>query len=234
MEKDVKYQYMDEKLLRLREIRASQDPPMRKIMNLLELTEDYDAETARKLITEVVPLYGVRTAVQTANREIVWAEDLLMHDIPYLMDDVSKSLKEGVGSDLHLFDTSYLQSSYCARTMFEDFDQEDPYAHLPEELIKRPFTHVSLIVSGMAELVSTFSEVDSGYKRPYAIMAELEQKMLEYAKGDKYPLTIDIEASAPHGHIISFKFSHFEADMSDPDPSYHTLYVVYSFEDEDV
>ncbi len=234
MEKDVKYQYMEDKLARLCEIRSSQDPPMRKLLNLMELTEDYDADAARKLIDEVVPLYGVRTAVQVLNSEIVAAEYQLMHDIPYMMDDISSSLKSYVGDDLHMFDNCYLLPSYCAETMFEDFDNVDPYAHLPEELNKRQFSHVTLMVDGMAELVSAYSVVDADFKRPYVIMADLEQKMLKYVQGDKYPLSIRIKASPKYGHKINFRFSHFEADMSDPDPSWHTLYVVYFFEDEDV
>ncbi len=217
-------------LERLRQIRASQDPPMRKIISIIEMADDYTPEGAHQLITDLFAMLNVKTAPWAANRLIVESEWYFMHDMLFLLDDVNRIL-----GDVHWDGICFQHPCYRAVTPYEDFDNKDPYAHLSEELINKEFHRVSLLVSGLPELLADFNFLEEDYNRPYTVLAELEKKVLGYVEQKKYPLNISIPNGTPLGYDPEFSFSHFEVDTADPDPSFHTLYIVYIYKEwEDV
>lgn len=121
----------------------------------------------------------------------------------------------------------YQNPSYQGVPLYAKEDDEH-YACLPEEL--KGFKGLSMIlkVEDMERMTDTFCSVNTHYRRAYAILADLDKQVMECMESGKFPLWIDIPYKEDGDAL--FEFSHFELDLSEPDPRYRTLYVVYRYD----
>jgi len=219
----------EELLQQIDAIRASQDPPMRKIINLTRLAEDYTPEGAQQLITDLVAMLGERTVGQAANLLLMEMERLLQHDLPITLEDMRNKLDDFTRGDQRAYDGIYIYPSFAGDVYqaCENPQYHDDVLICVPEVLRGKFVHVVLKVEDMERFLNTFCSDDARYRRAYSILADLEQEVMAYAPEEEFPVGFSIPYKEDGDAL--FEFSHFEADLSDPDARFYTLYVVYSY-----
>ncbi len=218
----------EELLQQIDAIRASQDPPMRKIINLTRLAEDYTPEGAQQLITDLVAMLGEQTVGQAANLLLMEMERLLQHDLPITLEDMRNRLDDFTRGDQRAYDGIFIYPSFAGDVyqVREELEDNDDFLFRVPERLRGKFVNVVLKVEDMERFLNTFCSDDARYRRAYSILADLEQEVMEYAP-EEFPA--DIYIPYKEDGFAIFDFSHFEADLSDPDSRFYTLYVVYYY-----
>ena len=85
-----------------------------------------------------------------------------------------------------------------------------------------------LKIEDMDRFIDTFCSRNTYYRRAYDILAELDKQVLESLEAGTFPQWIDVDYK--DGGWAFFEFSHFEADLREPDSQFRTLYVVYRYD----
>lgn len=219
--------YFDELLSRIRDIRSSERSAQAKIAEVMATTIDYSVGTAYGWLQNLYLTIGREAlAERLANYIVLEAEGRAMGHVPMTMKDFGECV-DRILDNRTMEQKIYQNPSYQGVPLYAKEDDEH-YACLPEEL--KGFKGLSMIlkVEDMERMMDTFCSVNTHYRRAYAILADLDKQVMECMESGKFPLWIDIPYKEDGDAL--FEFSHFELDLSEPDPRYRTLYVVYRYD----
>lgn len=98
---------------------------------------------------------------------------------------------------------------------------------LPPELKDFKSEYVQLKIMNMEDVLDNFSVNGKLYRRAYNILDELDREVMAGYNADSFNVRTEI-CYKENGYAL-FRFHHFELDARDPDPRYHSLYIVYMF-----
>ena len=229
-------QYYEDLLARIREIRASEKTPRQKVADIVKCAIDYDAEDARILLS----LLNSRMAALGTNGDLRFANCMIMHVELWAQNHHSLTMKDIETSQREwLMDADNNQHIYENPSfggIYEDDEEEEKEDYLvPETTVSLPkelegFKGGSMIlkIEDMDRFVDTFCSRNTYYRRAYDILAELDKHVLESLEEGAFPQWTDVEYK--DGGWAYFEFSHFEADLREPDSQFRTLYVVYRYD----
>ena len=226
-------QYYDSLLAKIREIRASEKPPRQKVADILKCAPDYDADEAScmmDVLNEKMTELGKNGDLRFANCMIMWAEGRAGSNSPMTLVDIKK-LSNG-----WLMDADNNQHIYEFPSFSGDYEESDPdedghsdtYVRLPEALADFKGRNMVLRIEDMDRFIDTFCDRNTYYRRAYAMLAELDEKVMESLEAGLFDDWIFI-AYKDWGDAM-FQFSHFEVDLREPDSQFRTLYVVYRYD----
>lgn len=219
------YMKTNEMLTRLREIRLSGRSASTRIADVIALAKDYSADNSMKLLMPYQNLLNETLYRERfANFLICKVEDWLIEGGPITMFRIDCLAKMFIDDNLYLkglYDFTSFQGIY------KD-DEDGGTISLPEELRDFKGTSMVLKIEDMERLIDTFCSRNTNYRRAYAILADLDKKIMESMEQGVFSESIYIPYKDVGDAI--FQFSHFEVDLREPDEKFRTLYVVYRYE----
>lgn len=233
--KDKDSRYFERVLQKIREIRASELPPLQKVEAIMRCAVDYKKEEAQDFLDllieglwEMCLLDGGRVI----NLILLYVEQQVWYGFRLKMMDFFVNLDEWkleISNDLQLYRYPCFRGVYDYDFHEDEFDEWDANVALPPELEDCKYTDsMVLIIKDMERLVDTFDSGTLDCRRAYDILADLDKRVLVSLKTGVFKEWIHIPYSA--GGVAMFQFSHFEVNLSEPDPQFRTLYVVYRYD----
>lgn len=232
---DREQQYFDDLLARVRDIRASERTPRQKVADIISLAADYDKEDAIPLLSLLnsrMTALGTNGDLRFANCMIMSVERWAECHHPLTMKDIETSLREwlmGADNNQHIYE--FPSFSGICEDDEEDNEENlipDTTVSLPKELAGFKGGSMILKIEDMDRFIDTFCSRNTYYRRAYDILAELDKQVLESLEAGTFPQWIDVDYK--DGGWAFFEFSHFEADLREPDSQFRTLYVVYRYD----
>ena len=234
---DREQQYFDDLLARVRDIRASERTPRQKVADIVSLAMDYDKEDATTLLsllnTQMTAL-GTNGDLRFANCMIMSVERWAANHHPLTMKSIEEQQRYWLmdaDNNQHIYEYPSFSGIYEE----EDADEEEEGFLVPESTVRLPkeledFKGSSMILKleDMDRFIDTFCSRNTYYRRAYDILAELDKQVLESLEAGTFPQWIDVDYK--DGGWAFFEFSHFEADLREPDSQFRTLYVVYRYD----
>ena len=216
-------------LKKIREIRKSERSPMTKISDIVSLTTDKDRDESNEALATLLSLpynMSFEYVVRMANYVVLAAESCAIHKnaltATYLASLVEQDLNS-IKNKYGIYDFPSFNAEY------ETDEEGNPeYALLPEGLKKFKGHSMVLKIEDMDRLVDIFCSRDTHYRRAYAILADLDQQVLDCLEEGRFPTWFYIPYK--DGGDAMFEFMHFEVDLREPDEKYRTLYVVYRYD----
>ena len=232
---DREQQYFEDLLARIRGIRKSEKTPRQKVADIISCASDYNAEDGRVLLS----LLNSRMAALGQNGDLRFANCMIMHaelwaqnHHPLTMKDIEEQQRYWMtyaDNNQHIYEFPSF-SGIC-----EDDEEENEGNLFPETTVSLPkelagFKGGSMIlkIEDMDRFIDTFCSRNTYYRRAYDILAELDKQVLESLEAGAFPQWTDVEYK--DGGWANFEFSHFEADLREPDSKFRTLYVVYRYD----
>ena len=211
--------------MRIRDIRSSEHSATQKISDVIASTADYDGAGSLRHFSKYAKQLGELCETERfANRLLLYAEiSAKMHKVLF-----GKDIE--VLAHEFIYDNSFKQDIYDYPSFQGVFEEDDEGGHvnLPEELQNFKGSSMVLKIEDMDRLIDTFCSRDTYYKRAYAILADLDKKVLDCVETGVFPQWILVPYKL-EGDAM-FEFSHFECDLREPDEKYRTLYVVYRYD----
>jgi len=232
---DREQQYFDNLLARVRDIRASERTPRQKVADIISLAMDYDKVDAVPLLSLLnsrMTALGTNGDLRFANCMIMSVERWAECHHPLTMKDIETSLREwlmGADNNQHIYE--FPSFSGICEDDEEDNEENlipDTTVSLPKELAGFKGGSMILKIEDMDRFIDTFCSRNTYYRRAYDILAELDKQVLESLEAGTFPQWIDVDYK--DGGWAFFEFSHFEADLREPDSQFRTLYVVYRYD----
>jgi len=232
---DREQQYFDNLLARVRDIRASERTPRQKVADIISLAMDYDKVDAiplLSLLNSQMTALGTNGDLRFANCMIMSVERWAECHHPLTMKDIETSLREwlmGADNNQHIYE--FPSFSGICEDDEEDNEENlipDTTVSLPKELAGFKGGSMILKIEDMDRFIDTFCSRNTYYRRAYDILAELDKQVLESLEAGTFPQWIDVDYK--DGGWAFFEFSHFEADLREPDSQFRTLYVVYRYD----
>lgn len=232
---DREQQYFDNLLARVRDIRASERTPRQKVADIISLAMDYDKVDAAPLLSLLnsrMTALGTNGDLRFANCMIMSVERWAECHHPLTMKDIETSLREwlmGADNNQHIYE--FPSFSGICEDDEEDNEENlipDTTVSLPKELAGFKGGSMILKIEDMDRFIDTFCSRNTYYRRAYDILAELDKQVLESLEAGTFPQWIDVDYK--DGGWAFFEFSHFEADLREPDSQFRTLYVVYRYD----
>jgi hypothetical protein len=232
---DREQQYFDNLLARVRDIRASERTPRQKVADIISLASDYDKVDAiplLSLLNSQMTALGTNGDLRFANCMIMSVERWAECHHPLTMKDIETSLREwlmGADNNQHIYE--FPSFSGICEDDEEDNEENlipDTTVSLPKELAGFKGGSMILKIEDMDRFIDTFCSRNTYYRRAYDILAELDKQVLESLEAGTFPQWIDVDYK--DGGWAFFEFSHFEADLREPDSQFRTLYVVYRYD----
>ena len=232
---DREQQYFDNLLARIRDIRASERTPRQKVADMISLATDYAQEDAAPLLSLLnsrMTALGTNGDLRFANCMIMSVERWAEFHHPMTMKDIETSLREWLmdaDNNQHIYEFPSF-SGICEDDEEDNADNliSDITVSLPKELAGFKGGSMILKIEDMDRFMDTFCSRNTYYRRAYDILAELDKQVLESLEVGAFPQWIDVEYKE-EGWAY-FEFSHFEADLREPDSQFRTLYVVYRYD----
>ena len=228
--------YYEDLLARIREIRASEKTPRQKVADIVKCAIDYDAEDARVL---TAMLYSRMAALGT-NGDLRFANCMIMHVELWAQNHHPMTMKaieehhrywlKDADNNQHIYEFP----SFCGTYEEDDAEEKDEtyapetYVSLPKELESFKGGSMILRIEDMDRFIDTFCSRNTYYRRAYAILADLDNEVLESLEQGLFKDWIWVEYK-DFGDAM-FEFSHFEVDLREPDSQFRTLYVVYRYD----
>lgn len=226
---DREQQYYEGLLARIREIRKSERDPVIKISDIVGLTSDRYRDESNEALATLFSLpakMSFEDCVRMANFVVLAAESCAMHNNELTATFLASMVKQELNSIKNKNGIYDFQSFNAEYKMDEEGNPE--CALLPEELKDFKGGSMILKIEDMDRFVDTFCSRNTYYRRAYAILADLDKEVLESLEAGVFKDWISIEYKEL-GYAM-FQFSHFEADLREPDSQYRTLYVVYRYD----
>lgn len=236
---DTEQQYFDDLLAKIREIRKSKRSPQLKISDIVSLTIDKHLEEANKALAELFAFpakMSEEECVRMANFLVFTAEGCALCKntitVEFLANQVKRELstiksKNGI-YDFPSFNAVYKDDEDEEKEDDDEYYMPETKVCLPKELEGFKGRSMILKIEDMDRLVDTFCSRNTYYRRAYAILADLDKEVLESLENGAFPQWTDVEYK--DGGWANFEFSHFEADLREPDSQFRTLYVVYRYD----
>lgn len=221
--------FYEDLLAKIREIRKSERSPEAKIQEIICLASDNDNEDSNAPKAEIFSLlskYNYAGQVRLANYIVYVAESCAQNNNTPTIDFLSYITKKELNSIMNnqgIYDFPSFMADYET-----DEDGNPEYALLPKELKGFKGRSMVLKIEDMDRLIDTFCDCDTYYRRAYAILADLDQRVLDGVEEGIFDEWILIPYK--EGGDAMFQFSHFEVDLREPDENYRTLYVVYRYD----
>jgi hypothetical protein len=175
---------------------------------------------------------GTNGDLRFANCMIMSVERWAECHHPLTMKDIETSLREwlmGADNNQHIYE--FPSFSGICEDDEEDNEENlipDTTVSLPKELAGFKGGSMILKIEDMDRFIDTFCSRNTYYRRAYDILAELDKQVLESLEAGTFPQWIDVDYK--DGGWAFFEFSHFEADLREPDSQFRTLYVVYRYD----
>ena len=221
--------YYENLLAKIREIRKSERSPEAKVLKIICLASDNDSPASDPSKAELFVLlskYNYAGQVRLANFIMYIAESCALNEnaptIEFLLS-ITKQELSSIMNNQGIYDFPSFAAEYET-----DEDGHPEYALLPEELKNFKGGSMVLKIEDMDRLIDTFCNRNTYYRRAYAILADLDQRVLDSVDDGAFEEWIMIPYK-DDGDAM-FQFSHFEVDLREPDESYRTLYVVYRYD----
>ncbi len=235
--KDKDSRYFEWVLQRIREIRASELYPMMKAAEIVVCAIDDDdnyTENVRCLWQRLEALMAARCSDDVerfVNRMLLAAERWVANHHLWSMKDIESNLSRwlwDINNNPQLYNHPSFRGVYDYDFHEDEFDEWDANVALPTELEDCKDSSMILIIKDMERLVDTFCSCNTYYRRAYDILAKLDKEVLRSLKTGVFKEWIYIPYKV--GGVAMFQFSHFEVNLSEPDPQFRTLYVVYRYD----
>ena len=233
---DKENKYFDDLLAKIREIRASEKTPMQKVADIVSCAIDYDNAAApilfHKLSSKIAAL-GANGDLRFANCMILNVERRAEYHHALTLKDIEEQQRYWLmdaDNNQHIYE----YPSFSGRLVIDDDNKEEEYCEpetsvlLPKELENFKGGSMILKIEDMDRFIDTFCSRNTYYRRAYDILAELDKQVLESLEAGTFPQWIDVDYK--DGGWAFFEFSHFEADLREPDSQFRTLYVVYRYD----
>lgn len=227
-------QYYDSLLAKIREIRASEKPPRQKVVDILKCAPDYDADEAGRMmdvLNEKMTGLGKNGDLRFANCMIMWAEGWAENNRAMTLEDIKKLTRQWLtdaDNNQHIYEFPSFTGDYVEADAEDESHVSDRSVRLPEGLAGFKGHHMVLRIEDMDRFIDTFCDRNTYYRRAYAMLAELDEKVMESLEAGLFDDWILIPYK-DWGDAM-FQFSHFEVDLREPDSQYRTLYVVYRYD----
>lgn len=222
-------QYYKDLLAKIREIRKSERSPLTKISDIISLTSDKDRHESNEALATLIALPAnmkYDDNVRMANYVVLAAEGCAMQKNELTATYLASLVKQEMNSIKNKYGIYDFPSFNAEYEMDENGNPE--YALLPEELKNFKGDSMVLKIEDCDRLVDTFCSRNTYYRRAYAILADLDNQVLECIEDGRFPTWFLIPYKE-EGDAM-FEFSHFEVDLREPDEKYRTLYVVYRYD----
>lgn len=233
--KDKSSRYFERVLQKIRKIRASEMPPLMKVEALLHCTVDYKKEEAEGFLKQLIEVLLETCLVdggRIINLMLLYAERRVCSGFRLKMTDFWVGLDEWVleiSNNLQLYNYPCFRGVYDYDFHEDEFDEWDANVALPPELEDYKYTDsmVLRVIDG-DWLIDVFNSSTPDCRRAYDVLADLDKRVLVSLKTGVFKEWIHIPYSV--GGVAMFQFSHFEVNLSEPDPQFRTLYVVYRYD----
>ena len=233
---DREQQYFDNLLEKIRNIRASERTPKQKVADVVSLAMDYDKEDAiplLSLLTSRMSALGTNGDLRFANCMIMHVELWTQNHHSLTMKDIETSQREWLmdaDNNQHIYEFPSFGGIYedDEEGYEEDLLVPVTMVSLPKELAGFKGGSMILKIEDMDRFIDTFCSRNTYYRRAYDILAELDKKVLESLEEGAFPQWTDVDYK--DGGWANFEFSHFEADLREPESQFRTLYVVYRYD----
>ncbi len=229
-------EFFEDMLVRVRMTRVSQQAPRRKIRALLSLSIDFEESDPGGYLRE-----AVRAMSQFSDRELermfncfcLYVETHAKYKTQMKVKDACEFICKHVNeifTNPNIYTYACYNGDYVVNETTEGGEEEDEreIVFLPDEIESLSGGNVIVKVIYMDYFLNIFSGRDSYYSRAYAILNELDERILE-TLSDGYLEPVILVPYKEYGDVI-FHFSHFETDIAEPDRYYRQLYIVYSYE----
>ena len=231
---DKEQQYFDNLLARIRDIRSSERTPKQKVADIVSCAMDYDKEDAIPLLSLLnsrMTALGTNGDLRFANCMIMSVERWAANHHPLTMKSIEEQQRYWLmdaDNNQHIYEFPSFSGDYVEDDTEDESHVPDRSVRLPEALADFKGRNMVLRIEDMDRFIDTFCDRDTYYRRAYAILAELDEKVMECLESGLFDDWFLI-AYKDWGDAM-FQFSHLEVDLREPDSQYRTLYVVYRYD----